>query len=59
MQLKYDKIKGLSNNENRELQLFLILFDLKIQPDYFQDTTNDTRERISKLNVRNDDKGLN
>lgn len=59
MQLKYDKIKGLSNNENRELQLFLILFDLKIQPDYFQDTTNDTREQISKLNVRNDDKGLN
>ena len=64
-------IKGLSDNENRQLQGVLnpsnnILPEsrigdngaLKIQVDYFQDTINNRREQISELNAKDVDKKL-
>ena len=69
---KYDKIKDLSDNENRELHGVLdppssfvsesTTGDngaLQLQAYYLQDTIDQTREQVSEIYRKDDDKGLN
>ena len=71
-EFKYDKIKGLSDNENRELRGVLdppssIVSEsrtgdngaVQLQAYYLQDTIDQTREQDSEINRKDDDKGLN
>ena len=71
-QFKYDEIKGLSDNENRELRGVLdppssVVSELRtgdngvlqLQAYFLQDTIDQTREQVSEIGRKDDDKGIN